>query len=68
MVDALGIGSGGRAGERKVPFEEVGFEGTGVEGRVGMRGELGGFLQDAFDRWRFGVECGERHGERGIRD
>ena len=62
MIDALGIRSGGWASEREVPFEEVGFKGTGVEGWVGMRGEFGGFFQNAFYRWGFGVECRERHG------
>lgn len=64
VVDALRVRSGGRAGEGEVPFEEVGFEGGGVQGGVRVGGEFGGFFKDAFDSWRFGVEFREGHCDR----
>ena len=63
MVDAVAVGGAGWACEREVPFEEVGVEGGGVEGAVGMELELGGFAEDALYCGRFGVEgWGVRHG------
>ena len=45
MVEAPGVGGGGgRAPDREVPFEEVGFEGFGVEVGGGVGGEFGGFF------------------------
>ena len=49
MVGARAVGGGRGAAEGEVPFVEVGVEGCGVEGGIGVGGELGGFFEDAFD-------------------
>ena len=62
VVGAVGVGGGGGAAQGEMPFEEVGVEGGGVEGGVGVGGEFGGFFEDAFDGGGFGVEGWEGHG------
>ena len=62
VVGAGAVGGGGGAEEGEVPFEEVGVEGGGVEGRVWVGGEFAGFFEDAFDGGGFGVEGWEGHG------
>lgn len=44
VVDPRAVGGGGRAGECEVPFEEVGWEGGGVQGRGRVGGEFVGFF------------------------
>lgn len=63
VVDAVFVGRGGGAGEREVPFEEVGFERVCGEGGVGVQGHFARFGEDALDGGGFGVEAGAgRHG------
>ena len=64
VVEAVGVGGGGRAGDGEVPFEEVGIERGGVQGGVRVGGQLTGLLQDAFDGGRF-VEAGSAGGAGG---
>ena len=62
MVGARAVGGGGGPAEGEVPFEEVGVEGGGMEGGVGVGGEFAGFFEDAFDGGGLGVEGREGHG------
>lgn len=61
VVDAVRVGRRRGPLEREVPFEEVGFQGGGVEGWVRVGLKLAGFFEDALDGRGFGVEGGERH-------
>ena len=61
VVGALAVGCGGRAAEGEVPFEEIGFEGSGVKGWVWVGLQFGGFFEDAFYGGGFGVEGWEGH-------
>lgn len=65
MVDTVGVGRGGRARDREMPFEEVGFEGRGMQRGVGSRSQLTGFLENALDGGRFGVEAWSTGGTGG---
>ena len=57
MVYAVRVGRGlGWSAQREVPFEEVGFEGGGVEVWGGVEGEFAGFAEDTFYGWAFGAE------------
>jgi len=62
VVYATGVGRGlGWPAQREVPFEEVGFEGCGLEVWGGVEGEFAGFAENAFYGWAFGAElavCG----------
>ena len=40
VVDAVCVGGGGGTGDGEMPFEEIGFEGGGVEGRIRRREEF----------------------------
>lgn len=70
VVDAAGVGRRRRrAAQREVPFEEVVFEGFGVEVGRGGRGELRGFFYCGggglgLDRWRVAEEVGRGGGLR----
>ena len=61
MVNTSTVGRGRRTGYGEVPLEQVRLEGSGVQGGVGVGGQLGCFLEDAFDGGRFGIEAGECH-------
>lgn len=61
MVDSvLERGGCGWPANREVPFEEVGFQGSGGEVCARLGGELGSFFEDSFDGGGFGG-----HGWRG---
>jgi len=46
-----------------MPFEEVRVKRSGMECRVGVCREFGGFLENAFDSGAFGVKSGKRHAQ-----
>ena len=64
MVGTLAIGCGGRALEGEMPFEEIRFQGSGVQGGIWVSSKLLGFLEDAFYGWRLGIECRGGHSAR----
>lgn len=52
MVYSAGEGGGSRRPpDREVPFEQVGFQRCRVVVGRGLRSELGGFFENAFDGW-----------------
>ncbi len=72
MISAFAVWGTGRSGESEVPFEEVRFQGSSVQGRIWVSRELGGFFEDAFDSGGLSIECWEEcwewwegHGESG---
>ncbi len=59
MIGAFAVWGTGRSGESKVPFEEIGFQGSSVQGRIWVSRELGGFFEDTFDSGGLSIECWE---------
>ena len=47
MVCAVAVGSGRRTLESKVPFEEIGFERSGMQSWVWMAGEFSCFFENS---------------------
>ena len=63
MVQTVGVwrgciraGTGWRAAQCEVPFEDVGFDRCGAEVGAGVFGEFLGFAEDATDGRVFGVQ------------
>lgn len=61
MVCTIAIGSRRRAFESEMPFEEIGFERSGVQRWIRMAREFGCFFQDALYGGGFGVEHWKSH-------
>ena len=62
MVCAITVGCGWRTLESEMPFEEIGFERSGVQGWVWMAREFGCFFENALYGGGFGVKGWQSHG------